>query len=175
MKRWIRMAPVAIVLLVIAGFVWRLANPPDSTVPSQLVGRPIPDFALEAALPDKPGLVSSDLQTGTPRLVNLFASWCVPCIDEAPLLRELQRRGIAIDGIAIRDRSANIEQFLAEHGDPFERLGSDPRSQLQLALGSAGVPESFIVDGQGIIRFQHVGPISEGDIPDILRAMEDAR
>ena len=175
MSRWLRLLPVIVLVLVIAGFVWRLSNPPDEVVPSQLVGRQVPAFALGPAVAGRPGLSSADLATGEPRLVNLFASWCVPCIAEAPVLKELQRRGVAIDGIAIRDRPQDIFDFLTRHGDPFERIGADPNSRVQLALGSAGVPESFIVDGQGVIRYQHIGPILPQDIPVILREMEEAR
>jgi cytochrome c biogenesis protein CcmG/thiol:disulfide interchange protein DsbE len=175
MSRWLRLLPVALLILVIAGFVWRLANPPDEVVPSQLVGRQVPAFELAAAVPGKPGLSSADLATGQPRLVNLFASWCVPCIAEAPVLKELQRRGATIDGIAIRDRPEDIEAFLARHGDPFHRIGADMHSRVQLALGSAGVPESFVVDGNGVIRHQHIGPILPRDIPVILGELEEAR
>ena len=71
----------------------------------------------------------------------------------------MKARGATIDGIAIRDRPEDVARFLARHGDPYDRIGSDPRSQVQIALGSSGVPESFIVDGRGIIRYQHIGPI----------------
>jgi cytochrome c biogenesis protein CcmG/thiol:disulfide interchange protein DsbE len=175
MSRWLRLLPVGLLLAVVAVFVWRLANPPDPVIESKLVGKPVPEFALPAALPSKPALTSADLATGEPRLVNLFASWCVPCIAEAPVLEELQQRGVRIDGIAIRDRPEDVAAFLDRHGDPFERIGSDGNSRVQLALGSAGVPESFVVDGRGIIRYQHVGPILPQDVPTILREMEEAR
>jgi cytochrome c biogenesis protein CcmG/thiol:disulfide interchange protein DsbE len=174
MRRWLALLPVAIVVVVVAGFVWRLANPPDPVVESQMVGRKVPDFVLPAALPARPGLSSASLATGEPRLVNLFASWCVPCIAEAPVLEELRRQGVSIDGIAIRDRPEDLAAFLERHGDPFERIGADYGSRVQLALGSAGVPESFVVDGRGVIRYQHVGPIMPGHIPTILAELEKA-
>lgn len=175
MKRWLRLLPVALLVLIVAGFVWRLANPPDAVIQSHMVGQRVPAFELPAALPGKAGLSSADLATGEPRLVNLFASWCVPCIAEAPVLAELKRHGVRIDGIAIRDRPGDLAAFLAEHGDPFERIGADHASRVQLALGSAGVPESFVVDGRGTITYQHVGPIMPGDIPTILAEMAKAR
>ena len=101
-------------------------------------------------------------------MINVFASWCVPCIAEAPLLAGLKRQGIAIDAIAVRDRPEDVAEFLARNGDPFERIGRDPESKVQLALGSSGVPETFIVDGHGIIRYQHIGPIEPNDLPTIL-------
>ncbi len=175
MSRWLRLVPILLLALVVGALVWRLANPQDTRVPSRLAGQPVPQFALPPALANKPGLASSDLATGQPRLLNVFASWCVPCIAEAPVLSELKRRGVAIDAIAIRDRPEDVAAFLASHGDPFDRLGSDDNSRVQLALGSSGVPESFVVDGRGIIRYQHIGPIEPKDMALILAEMEEAR
>ena len=175
MSRRLRLVPVVLLALVLTALVWRLAHPEDPTIRSRLAGKPVPAFALPPAHPAKPGLSSADLATGQPRLLNVFASWCVPCIAEAPLLEELNRRGVAIDAIAIRDRPEDVAAFLANYGDPFDRIGSDDNSRVQLALGSAGVPESFVVDGRGVIRYQHVGPIAPGDIPAILAEMEKAR
>jgi cytochrome c biogenesis protein CcmG/thiol:disulfide interchange protein DsbE len=175
MSRGLRYLPVVLLVLLVAGLVWRLANPANPAIHSQLEGKAVPAFALPAALPAKPALSSADLATGKPKLVNVFASWCVPCITEVAVLQQLKDRGVPIEGIAIRDRPADLAEFLARNGDPYERIGSDQRSQVQLALGSAGVPESFVVDGNGIIRFQHVGPITADDVPTILAEMENAR
>jgi cytochrome c biogenesis protein CcmG/thiol:disulfide interchange protein DsbE len=175
MSRWLRLAPVVLLGLLLAALVWRLANPEDTTIRSRLAGRPVPPFALPQALPQQPGLASADLADGRPRLVNLFASWCVPCIAEAPVLQQLKDRGVGIVGIAIRDRPEDLAAFLAAHGNPFERIGADDSSRVQLALGSAGVPESFVVDGRGVIRYQHVGPIEPGDVAVILAQLEQAK
>jgi cytochrome c biogenesis protein CcmG/thiol:disulfide interchange protein DsbE len=161
--------------LLVAAVAWRLATPKDDRVASNLDGQRIPAFALPPALPGKPGLASADLATGAPRLVNIFASWCVPCAAEAPVLLDLARRGVPIDAIAIRDRPEDVAAFLARYGDPFARIGSDARSQVQIALGSSGVPESFVIDGKGVIRAQHIGPIMPQDVPGILQAMEAAK
>jgi cytochrome c biogenesis protein CcmG/thiol:disulfide interchange protein DsbE len=173
-SRWLRLTPVVLLMLLLAALVWRLAHPEDTTIRSRMAGKPVPEFALPPALPSVPGLASADLK-GRPRLVNLFASWCVPCVAEAPVLQQLRRRGVAIDGIAIRDRSEDLAAFVAAHGNPFERIGSDDASRVQLALGSAGVPESFVIDGRGIIRYQHVGPIEPADVPTILAQLEKAK
>ena len=175
MSRGLRFAPLAIGLLLLAVLVWRLARPVETAMPSNLVGRGVPAFSLPAALPSKPPLRSSDLAQGAPRLVNIFASWCVPCITEAPLLAELKRRGARIDGIAIRDKPEDVAAFLARHGDPFERIGNDDNSRVQLSLGSSGVPETFVIDGLGIIRHHHVGPIAADQLPKILAELEKAR
>ena len=170
-----RFLPLAVLLLFVGAVAWRLAVPRDDRVPSKLEGQRVPAFALTAALPDKPGLASSDLAHGQPRLVNIFASWCVPCIAEAPMLMELKRRGVPIDAIAIRDRPEAIAVFLRSHGDPYERIGADRDSRVQIALGSSGVPETFVVDGAGVIRAQHIGPISATDVGMLKRALEAAR
>lgn len=171
----LRFAPVALLVLIVAALVWRLATPADRTIHSQMIGKSVPQFALPAALPGKQGLSAVQMADGQPKLVNFFASWCVPCVAEAPVLAELRKRGVRIEGIAIRDRPEDLQAFLGQYGDPFERIGSDRQSKVQLAFGSAGVPESFVVDGRGIIRLQHVGPIEPEDVPDIVAAVEAAR
>jgi cytochrome c biogenesis protein CcmG/thiol:disulfide interchange protein DsbE len=175
MSRALRLLPVIVAALLIGAFVWRIANPPDSAIQSRMVGKAVPAFELPAILPGIPGLSAAELATGKPRLVNLFASWCVPCIAEAPVLAELERRGIAIDGIAIRERPEDLARFLQDHGNPFERIGSDSSSRVQLALGASGVPESFVVDGRGVIRYQHIGAIAPDDVPTLMAELEKAR
>ncbi len=175
MSRAVRFAPLAILLVLIAGLVWRLARPSDSTVPSKLEGKPVPAFNLGPAIDTKPALSSRDLATGQARIVNIFASWCVPCITEVKVLQQLRARGVTVDGIAVRDRPEDVAGFLARNGDPYERIGSDDQSRVQIALGSSGVPESFIVDGRGIIRYQHIGPIEASDVPMILSKLEQAK
>src|SRR5436305_14911266 len=103
MSRAVRFAPLALMLLIIVALVWRLATPGDTNVRSKLEGKPVPVFILAAALPTKPTVGSADLATGRPRLVNIFASWCVPCVTELKVLQELERRGLAIAGSAVRD------------------------------------------------------------------------
>ena len=175
MSRAVRFAPLALLLAIVAALIWRLATPADTNVHSTMEGRVVPGFSLPAALPAKPALSSLDLATGQPQLVNIFASWCVPCATEVKVLQTLRDSGVAIDGIAIRDRSADLADFLARNGDPYDRIGSDPQSQVQIALGSSGVPESFVVDGKGVIRYQHIGPIERSDVPMILSKLEQAR
>jgi cytochrome c biogenesis protein CcmG/thiol:disulfide interchange protein DsbE len=175
MSRAIRFTPLILLLLLIAGLVWRLTTPVDTSVSSKLEGKAAPAFALPPMLPAKPALASTDLATGKPRIINIFASWCVPCITEVHVLQQLKAQGVTIDGIAVRDRSDDVADFLARHGDPYERIGSDAQSRVQIALGSSGVPESFIVDGKGIIRYQHIGPIEASDVPMILSKLEQAR
>jgi cytochrome c biogenesis protein CcmG/thiol:disulfide interchange protein DsbE len=172
MSRAVRFAPLVLLLVIIAALVWRLATPADTNVHSTLEGKAVPNFTLPAIVPNKPPLSSADLATGQPHLVNVFASWCVPCVTEVKVLQQLKARGARVEGIAIRDRADDLADFLARNGDPYERIGSDPQSQVQISLGSSGVPESFVVDGNGVIRYQQIGPIEERDVPMILSRLE---
>jgi cytochrome c biogenesis protein CcmG/thiol:disulfide interchange protein DsbE len=169
---WLPLAMFAAFLIVVA---WKLREPGDDTIRSQMIGKPIPDFALARIVPNHPGLRAAELRAGRPRLVNVFASWCIPCRVEAPQLDALKRRGVPIDAVAIRDRPEDVAAFLRQYGDPFDRIGSDPRSQVQFALGSSGVPETFLVDGSGIIRLQHIGDIRAEDVDEIYAAWEKAK
>ena len=175
MRRIVLFAPlvafIAFVILVTA----YLRAPSDRTIRSQLIGRALPEFSLPAALPGRESVERASFMRGEPRVLNVFASWCVPCIAEAPHLMTLARRGVRIDAVAIRDRPQDIAVFLSRWGDPYRGLGLDADSRVQLSLGSSGVPETFVVDGRGTIRHQHIGPIGEGDVAAILAAYEDAR
>ena len=174
MKRLTLWLPLLIFAVFVATVVAGLTGGKDETVPSAMIGKPVPDFALPAALPGRAS-VGSETFTGGPRLLNFFGSWCAPCIAEAPQLLALRQRGIPIEGIAVRDRADAIADFLSRHGDPFAGIGSDTASQVQFALGSSGVPETFVIDGAGIIRHQHIGPILEEDVAEIVAAWEAAR
>lgn len=175
MRRFILWLPLLVFAAFLATVGYRLYAPSDPVIHSRLIGSPVPKFALPAALPGKPGLDSASLAQGEPRIINIFASWCIPCIAEAPQLIEIARRGVPIDAIAIRDTPADIADFLARNGDPYRRIALDKNSSVQLALGSSGVPETFIVDGKGIIRHQHIGDIRPEHVDEILRLYEAAR
>lgn len=167
---WAPLAAFAVFFVVLASGLYA---PTDRANPSKLVGKPIPAFSLQPGATGKPGLASTDFASG-PRLVNVFASWCVPCIAEAPVLAQLARQGVVIDGIAIRDRQADVDKFLTRHGNPYRAIGSDPVSQVQISLGSAGVPETFVVDAKGVIRHQHIGEIRPEDVPQIVAKLREA-
>jgi cytochrome c biogenesis protein CcmG/thiol:disulfide interchange protein DsbE len=175
LKRLILWVPLAVFLLFVTTVAVGLYAPSDRKIASKLVGKPLPEFALEAAVPSHPTVTSADLKQGEPRLLNVFASWCVPCIAEAPQLMDLRRRGVPIDAIAIRDRPQDVAEFLSKWGDPYQRIASDPQTQVQIALGSSGVPETFIVDGRGVIRYQHIGDIRPEHVPEIMAAYEAAK
>jgi cytochrome c biogenesis protein CcmG/thiol:disulfide interchange protein DsbE len=175
MKRLILWLPLAVFVAFLAAVAFRLGGEQDTSIPSHMIGKPMPDFALGEAVPGHPGLSSADLQSGQPRLVNIFGSWCIPCRVESPQLMALKARGVPIDAIAVRDKPQDVARFLARYGDPFSRIGDDPRSQVQFALGSSGVPETFVVDGQGIIRFQHIGEVRPEHVAELVAAWEAAK
>jgi cytochrome c biogenesis protein CcmG/thiol:disulfide interchange protein DsbE len=175
MKRLVLWLPLGMFLAFLLTVALGLYQPSERVIRSKMVGKPIPDFALQAAVPGHPALSSADLRRGQPRLVNVFASWCAPCKVESPQLIALKQAGVPIDAIAIRDRPEDVARFLAEWGDPFERIGADPQTRVQFALGSSGVPETFVVDGRGIIRHQHIGDIRADDLPEIIAAYEAAK
>jgi cytochrome c biogenesis protein CcmG/thiol:disulfide interchange protein DsbE len=174
-KRLILWVPLALFLIFVVTVSVGLYSPSERTIRSKLIGKPVPEFALPAALPERPGLTSANLATGEPRVVNIFASWCIPCIAEAPQLLQLARQGVPIDAIAIRDRPQDVAAFLAKWGDPYQRIASDTDSRVQMALGSSGVPETFVVDGKGIIRYQHIGDVRAETVPEIVQAYEAAK
>ena len=175
MRRAIIWVPLALFVIFVITVAIGLYAPAERKINSKLIGKPVPDFALGPAVASHPPLSSDLLKTGEPRLVNVFASWCVPCIAEAPQLMALAERGIPIDGLAIRDRPEDVAAFLAKWGDPYQRIAGDPERQVQIALGSSGVPETFVVDGDGIIRYQHIGDIRPEHMSDIIQAYEAAK
>jgi len=152
-----------------------LFKPADRTVRSAMVDKPLPDFALPAMLPAKPGVARTSFGGGKPRLINVFASWCVPCIAEAPELMKLKAAGVAIDGVAINDTPEAVQKFLDRNGDPYQRIGNDKASQVQIALGSSGVPETFLIDGRGRIVRQYVSNLQPDQVDDILKTWRGMR
>jgi cytochrome c biogenesis protein CcmG/thiol:disulfide interchange protein DsbE len=174
MRRVLIWAPLVLFALVFALVAGGLLKPGDRVVHSAMVGKPLPALALPALLPGKPGIVTAELK-GKPRLLNVFASWCLPCIAEAPQLMKLKQAGVEIDAIAIRDTPEAVQAFLARHGDPYARIGDDKASRAQLALGSSGVPETFVIDAEGRIAYQHIGDIREEHVPMLLGELEKAK
>lgn len=167
-------ALVVLVVGLFGLFAYQLSRPKDDFVHSAMIGQTIPQFALPAVVADRPGLSSADLADGRPKLLNIFASWCVPCAAEAPNLAKLEASGANIVAVAIRDRPDDVAGFLQRYGNPFSRIGKDDISALQLSIGSSGVPETFVVDGKGVIRYQHIGDIRDGDVAKLLEELRKA-
>lgn len=166
--------PLALFAFFAGLAAYMLTQEKDQFVESTMIGQPLPAFALDPAFDGLPGASKADF-TGKPKLLNIWASWCLPCIAEAPQLEALQKQGVEIIGIAIRDKPADVAGFLAKHGNPYTRIGSDRISEVQLAIGSSGVPETFVIDGKGVIRHQHIGDIRPEDVPVLLRELEEAQ
>lgn len=165
-------------LMLFAGFLgvaaYQLTQPKDDFIASGMIGQKLPYFALPASIEERPGVSATDFADGKPRLLNIWASWCLPCIAEAPQLEALKEQGADIVGIAIRDDPADVTEFLARHGNPYTRIGRDDLSDVQLALGSSGVPETFVIDGEGTITYQHIGDIRADDVPMLLEKLREA-
>jgi cytochrome c biogenesis protein CcmG/thiol:disulfide interchange protein DsbE len=174
MKRallWLPLGAFALLFAVVASGLFR---PSDHLVHSQMVGKPLPRFDLPQMVPEAPGLSSALLADGKPRLLNVFASWCIPCMAESPHLMALKQQGVEIDAVAVRDTPQNVGDFLKRFGNPYARIGDDRQSAVQLALGSSGVPETYVIDGHGRIVEQHIGDVRADDVPDLLAALKKA-
>ena len=171
---WFRWVLLALAAGLFGLFAFMLSQPKDEFVESTMIGKPIPEFALPPIVTDRPGLSSADLADGKPKLLNVFASWCVPCAAEAPNLARLEASGANIVGVAIRDRPEDVGAFLEAYGNPFSRIGKDDISAVQLSIGSSGVPETFVIDGRGVIRYQHIGDIRDGDVAMLLEKLKEA-
>ena len=177
MRRILIWLPLLLFVAFIGLFASGLFQPDDRIIHSRLVGQPLPAFDLPAAASDRPGLSSEAMISGQPRLLNIFASWCVPCMVEAPQLMALKQAGVAIDAIAIRDARSDVDarNNSVRTLQSYQRIGLDARSAVQIALGSSGVPETFVIDRRGRIAYQHIGEIRADDVPTILARLEDAR
>jgi cytochrome c biogenesis protein CcmG/thiol:disulfide interchange protein DsbE len=157
-KRALFLVPV-VAGLILGALGWGLMNGSDE-LPSTLIGKPVPEFALPPVKGRTLGLSSADLN-GEISLVNVFASWCVPCRAEHPLFLELSRGGqVPIHGINYKDRPEDAEAWLGELGDPYTRTGADLDGRVSIDWGVYGVPETFVVGADGVIAYKHIGPIS---------------
>lgn len=169
-RRLLYLLPVFIFVGVGIGLAVGLTRDP-STLPSALIDQPVPTFELPPiAGRDGPGFSSADLE-GRVSLVNVFASWCVPCRVEHPLLMALAEDGVAIYGINYKDPADQATGWLAELGDPYRAIGADGQGRVAIDWGVYGVPETFVVDGQGRIRHRHVGPLQPRDIEKTIRPL----
>jgi cytochrome c biogenesis protein CcmG, thiol:disulfide interchange protein DsbE len=168
--------PLVLFAALAALFVIRLYSGDASLLPSALIGRQVPAFALPPVegLPDKPGFSDADLRQGKVTLVNVFASWCVPCHQEHELIVRLSadpalaRAGVRLFGLAYKDEPTNIVRFLAEAGDPFARIGADRKGRTAIDWGVYGVPETFVVKGDGTIAYRYAGPIGEESYREVI-------
>ncbi len=147
---------------LLAFFFTGLGHDP-SLVPSPLVNRLAPEFNLPSLEANEEGLKTANL-VGTLTLVNFFASWCLPCKVEHPLLVKLQKEGrVRVVGINYKDKPEDARRWLAERGNPYDRIGADRSGRVAIDWGVYGVPESYLVDQNGRIRWKHVGVLTPDD------------
>lgn len=171
MRRLAFILPVVLFLMVGAALGLGLRRDP-SILPSMLIDRPIPAFDLGGLTPADPGLASSNF-SGKPLLLNVFASWCVACVMEHPMLLRLQSQGVTIHGLDWKDEPDDGAAWLAQRGNPYTLIGSDPNGRTGIDFGVTGAPETFVIDGHGRVRYRHVGPITPEAWTEILQPMLD--
>lgn len=169
----------ALVALVLGGFfLWGLDPERDpNAVPSARITEPVPEFELPAVPGiETPGLSAFDLRAaGEPVLVNVFASWCVPCrAEHAVLTRFVEQDGIRLMGINYQDNPEDAANWLADLGNPYERIGSDRQGRVGIDWAISGLPETFVVNGEGIVVYRYVGPVIEPKAQAKVRAAIDA-
>jgi cytochrome c biogenesis protein CcmG, thiol:disulfide interchange protein DsbE len=166
MRRLVFLLPIAIVAILVAAFWIGLdPNRDKSILPSALVDKPAPSIDLPGLADGAPRLSLASFK-GQLVAINFFASWCLPCRAEHPLLKQLSAEfGVPVIGIAWKDKPAASRAFLAELGDPYAATGADKNGRTGIDFGITGVPETFLVDGNGIVRYRFSGPLS----PDGLR------
>ena len=179
----LRLLPVAIFFIVAGFFVVALREGDPSRLPSTLVGRPVPQTVfppidgLVANGKPEPGFASSDLSKGRVSVVNYWASWCAPCVDEHPLLEQLKTSAnIDIYGVNYKDDPASARRFIGRYGNPFTAIGTDAQGRAAIDWGVYGTPETFVVNGRGEVVYKHVGPITPESLSiKLLPAIEKAR
>ena len=136
-------------------------------LPSAMLDRPAPDFSLSSLFEGHPPVTQQTLK-GKVTLVNIFASWCVPCRAEHPLLLGLKKEGVALVGINYKDRPEEARRWLEKSGNPYDAVGMDGDGRVGIDFGVYGVPESYLIDKQGVIRFKQTGPLTPEDIAEKL-------
>jgi cytochrome c biogenesis protein CcmG, thiol:disulfide interchange protein DsbE len=178
-----RLAPVLIFAALSGLFFYALMTGDPSKVPSALIGKPVPkaSFAplegLVASGQTAPGFSEADLGTGDVSVVNFWASWCAPCVEEHPLLVELQKTtGVKLYGVNYKDQPEAARRFLGRFGNPFTAVGTDNAGRGAIEWGVYGMPETFVVGKDGRIAYKHVGPITQRSLAEkMIPAIEAAK
>jgi cytochrome c biogenesis protein CcmG/thiol:disulfide interchange protein DsbE len=162
MKRWIFVLPVA-GFAVLAFFLFRsLWAPPPDVIPSALLNQPAPRLTLPALDSQTAAFTPADLTAGHVSVINVFASWCAPCRTETSQLAAMSNLpGVALYGLVQKDKPAAARAFLDEVGNPFAKIARDDDGRASIEWGVYGVPETFVVDGKGVVRFKYVGPLTD--------------
>lgn len=151
-----------------AMFLWGMSRDNPDALPTALAGREAPPVAL-VQLSDLPLFTEADLRDGKIKLVNFWASWCAPCRVEHPTLTALAEEGIAIYGINYKDKPDAAQRFLDELGNPYTAIGADDTGRTGIEWGLYGVPETFVIDGSGVIVTRFAGPLTERALASDIR------
>jgi len=167
MRNKLHLLPIIIFLVLTGFFAWRLilieqGNMPKD-IPSVLINKPAPEFEMPPLLKHKGGLKTADLK-GEVTLVNFFASWCAGCRIEHPLLAGLSGKGAVLAGINYKDDPADGREWLKKRGDPYDVAAVDRLGRVGIDFGVYGIPESYLIDKQGVIRYKQTGPLTPEDI-----------
>jgi cytochrome c biogenesis protein CcmG/thiol:disulfide interchange protein DsbE len=173
--------PLVLVAILLVFLFVALRSGEPSRLPSALIGKAVPEFALPA-IPNLlgdygpvPGLNSATLKTGKVSLLNVWASWCAPCVAEHPQLIELAQQGLPVYSINYKDRPEAARRFLTQHGNPFRAIGSDESGFTAIDFGVYGVPETFVIDGSGRVIYRFPGPLTPEIVASkIMPAIEQA-
>jgi cytochrome c biogenesis protein CcmG/thiol:disulfide interchange protein DsbE len=160
-KRLIYILPLAIFLILVIHFSIGLTRDPG-VLPSALINKPVPEFNLSPIEGStKKGFSNNSLKKGNVSVVNVFASWCLPCRTEHEVIKKLAEMNIAkVYGLNYKDNTKAALRWLKELGNPYAAIGVDPKGRTAIYFGVYGIPETFIIDATGTIRYKHVGPIS---------------
>lgn len=163
-----------LLFLGLAGYFFVGLGRDVTLVQSPLIDKPLPALDVPPLKDGKPGLKTSDFK-GEPQIINVFASWCIPCRAEHPLITQLaDKYGLKVNGLNWKDKPADALAWLEELGDPYTRIGADEHGRAGIDLGVYGVPETYLVDAEGRIRFKHVGPLQPRHLEqEILPLLEE--
>jgi cytochrome c biogenesis protein CcmG, thiol:disulfide interchange protein DsbE len=172
MRRFLFLVPVLLILIFslwIGGVLASRQRLPD--LPSTLLGKPLPKFALSGLPGWRQGIASTDFGK-QPMLLNVFASWCLPCVSEHPVITKLGAEdGIPILAINYKDKAADALAWLERYGNPYEGIGVDPEGRAAIDLGVYGVPETFVIDRDGRVRYRHAGPLTPELVAEEIRPL----
>ena len=159
---WLLLIPLVIALGLgtMAALSFQISPEDRSSLPSAFEGRPAPALDLPPLNPMAEGPTTADLSKPGIKMVNFWASWCAPCRVEHPVLKEIARAGTPIIGVNYKDSAENAQSFLDELGDPFASVGTDENGRTAINWGLYGVPETFVIDGEGNVLLRHAGPIT---------------
>jgi cytochrome c biogenesis protein CcmG/thiol:disulfide interchange protein DsbE len=164
-----RIIILTITFILIFGVFLKVLNSNKSYQPNQMIGKKIPEFILEDLFDKKKRINSKELLDKDFVVINIWASWCIPCRVEHPLLMNLKKKDqINIIGINYKDEQINAKNFLKNYGNPYQLIGSDNNGEVSIQLGAYGVPETYVLN-KGKIVFKNIGPINEDVVERILK------